>query len=231
MEFLYEYDFEIKYVQGKENVVANALSQQRHEIYIVALEVDLRSQVLTTLSIDSLYQEVKAEIESGKALEGKFAGYLLEFDGLLRYLGHIYMHFDEGLEKLIMSEAHQAPYSAHPGVKKMYVDLCTLYFWAGMKRDIADLVARCLECQRVKAKHQHPVGLLQPHLILEMKWEIISVYFIVGFPMTSRRHDAIIVTIDRLTKVAHFSPIRSYYTASLVARIFMEDIACLHGTP
>lgn len=75
-----------------------------------------------------------------------------------------------------------------------------------MKRDIEDYVARCLECQRVKEEHQHPVGLLQPHLVLEWKWNIISMDFIVGLLVTPRRHNGIMVTLDRITKVAHFSP-------------------------
>ena len=89
----------------------------------------------------------------------------------------------------------------------MHADLRQLYFWPGMKRDIADYVSRCLECQRVKAEHQHPAGLLQPHLIPEWKWDIISIDFIVGLPTSSHRHDAIMVTVDCLTKVAHFSPV------------------------
>ena len=62
------------------------------------------------------------------------------------------------LRNLVMLEAHKAPYSAHPGVKKMYANLKQHYFWPGMKRDIADFVARCLECQWVKGEHQHPTG-------------------------------------------------------------------------
>lgn len=89
----------------------------------------------------------------------------------------------------------------------MYANLRSLYFWAGMKRDIAKFVVRCLECQRVKEKHQHLAGLLQPHFIFEWKWDIISVDFIVGFPISSHRHNAIMVIVDRLTKVTHFSPV------------------------
>jgi hypothetical protein len=62
-----------------------------------------------------------------------------------------------------------------------------------MKADIVNYVARCLECQQVKAKHRHPVGLLQPHVIPESKWEVISMDFIVGLPLTTRRHDSIFV--------------------------------------
>ena len=87
-------------------------------------------------------------------------------------------------------------------------------------------MARCLECQRAKAKNQHPAGLLQPNIIPSWKWDIISMNFIVGLPMTARCHDAIMVTVDRLTKVAHFSPIRSSYMATSVANVFF-----LHGIP
>ena len=46
MEFLCEYDFEVKYIQGKENVVENFLSCRRHEVSSITLSVNLRSQIL-----------------------------------------------------------------------------------------------------------------------------------------------------------------------------------------
>jgi hypothetical protein len=79
-----------------------------------------------------------------------------------------------------------------------------LFFWKGMKADIVNFVARCLECQQVKAEHRHPAGLLQPHAIPESKWEVISMDFIVGLPLMARRHDSIFVVVDTLTKSAHF---------------------------
>ena len=97
--------------------------------------------------------------------------------------------------------------------------------------DIVDYVTRCLECQRVKVEHQHLARLLQPNLIPSWKWDIISMDFIVGLPMTTRCHDAIIIIVDWLTKVAHFSSIRSSYTATSMANVFMHDIVRLHGIP
>jgi hypothetical protein len=52
-----------------------------------------------------------------------------------------------------------------------------------MKADIVNYLARCLECEQVKAEHRHPAGLLQPHAIPESKWEVISMDFIVGLPL------------------------------------------------
>jgi hypothetical protein len=53
-----------------------------------------------------------------------------------------------------------------------------------MKRDVAEYVAVCDTCQRVKAEHQRPAGLLQPMKIPEWKWEEVGMDFIVGLPRT-----------------------------------------------
>ena len=53
----------------------------------------------------------------------------------------------------------------------MYLDLKESFWWTGMKKDIAEYVAVCDVCQRVKAEHQKPAGLLQPLPIPEWKWE------------------------------------------------------------
>jgi hypothetical protein len=74
---------------------------------------------------------------------------------------------------LILSEAHRVVYMAHLVVTKMRENLKPLFLWKGMKADIVNYVARCLECQQVKDEHRHPVGLLQPHAIPELKWEVI----------------------------------------------------------
>jgi hypothetical protein len=63
---------------------------------------------------------------------------------------------NDEIQNLILREAHRVVYMAHLGVKKMNVDLKPLFFWNGMKRDIVNYVARCLECQQVKVEHRHP---------------------------------------------------------------------------
>ena len=74
-------------------------------------------------------------------------------EGLLLFRGSVYVLELGDLRNLVMIEAHKAPYSDHTGVKKMHANLKQHYYWPGMKRDIADFVAQCLECQRVKAEH------------------------------------------------------------------------------
>ncbi|WVZ97805.1 hypothetical protein U9M48_043317 [Paspalum notatum var. saurae] len=92
----------------------------------------------------------------------------------------------DGIKKLKLSEAHDTAYSIHPGSTKMYHDLKERLWWYGMKRAVAEYVAVCDTCQRVKAEHQRPAGLLQPLKIPEWKWEEISMDFIVGLPGTRK---------------------------------------------
>nr|GFC57236.1 hypothetical protein [Tanacetum cinerariifolium] len=83
----------------------------------------------------------------------------------------------------------------------------------------------------VKIEHQRASGLLQPLDIPVWKWDKISMDFVTGLPQTQRRHDAIWVVVDRLTKSAHFLPIRKDYSVSKLAETVQQEIVRLHGTP
>lgn len=100
-----------------------------------------------------------------------------------------------------------------------------------MKSDIARFVAECLTCQQVKAEHQRPGGLLQSNLVPEWKWENITMDFVIGFPRTLKGLDTIWVIIDRLTKSAHFLPIRKDTSLEKLAEIYIREIVRLHGLP
>ncbi|GJR78284.1 putative nucleotidyltransferase, ribonuclease H [Tanacetum coccineum] len=110
-------------------------------------------------------------------------------------------------------------------------DLKQHFWWSGMKRDVATFVSKCLTCQQVKIEHQRASGLLQPLEIPVWKWDEISMDFVTGLPRTQRKHDAIWVVVDRLTKSAHFLPIRKDYPVSKLAEMFQQEIVRLHGTP
>ncbi|OWK25887.1 hypothetical protein AJ87_49580 [Rhizobium yanglingense] len=113
----------------------------------------------------------------------------------------------------------------------MYRDLKEHYWWPNMKREIARHVERCTTCQQVKAEHQRPAGYLQPLAIPEWKWEAISMDFVTGLPKTVKGHDGIWVIVDRLTKSAHFLPVRMTYSMDQLAELYMEEIVKLHGVP
>nr|GEZ46703.1 putative reverse transcriptase domain-containing protein [Tanacetum cinerariifolium] len=136
-----------------------------------------------------------------------------------------------GVRKLIMDEAHNSKYSIHPGADKMYYDLRDLYWWPGMKRDIAEYVSRCLTCSNIKSKHQKPSGLLQQPEIREWKWEKLAMDLVTKLPRSSSGYDVIWVIVDRLTKSAHFLPVREDYKTEKLARIHINEIVARHGVP
>jgi len=152
-------------------------------------------------------------------------------DGAVLFEGRVCIPNDLELKRLILEEAHKSSFSIHPGATKMYQDLKRDYWWPGMKTDIAEFVARCMVCQQVKIEHQRPAGLLEPLEIPQWKWEQISMDFVGGLPRTQKGHDSIWVIVDRLTKSAHFLPVKSTYKASQYAEMFISEIVKLHGVP
>ena len=130
-----------------------------------------------------------------------------------------------------MEEAHFSAYSIHPGSAKMYHNLKDTYWWNGMKRDIADFVSKCLTCQQVKLEHQRPSRMLQQLPILEWKWDRSAMDFVSRLLCTSSGCDAIWVIVDRLTKTAHFLPIKKTYSTDKLARLYVNRIVYLHGVP
>jgi hypothetical protein len=112
---------------------------------------------------------------------------------------------------------HNVPYVGHPSYQKTIAAVRSQYFWPGMKKDVVDYIARCMECQRVKVEHRHPTGLLQPLPIPEWKWEVVTIDFITKLPKTTRQHDSIMVVVDKLTKVAHFILVKLSHKATNIA--------------
>ena len=100
-----------------------------------------------------------------------------------------------------------------------------------MKRDIVDFIAKCPNCQQVKYEHQRPGGTLQRMPIPKWKWERIAMDFVVGLPKTMGKYDSIWVIVDRLTKSAHFIPVKVTYNAEKLAKIYISKIVRLHGVP
>ncbi|XP_020426542.1 uncharacterized protein LOC109950819 [Prunus persica] len=111
----------------------------------------------------------------------------------------------------------------------MYHTLREHYWWPFMKKEIAEYVRKCLICQHVKAERQKPSGLLQPFPIPEWKWEHLTMDFMFNLPRTRNNHDGVWVIVDRLTKSAHFLPVRANYTLNKLAKLFIDEIVRLHG--
>ncbi|WMV45900.1 hypothetical protein MTR67_039285 [Solanum verrucosum] len=104
-----------------------------------------------------------------------------------------------------------------------------IYWWNGKKKDIPGFVANCPNCQQVKVEHQKPGGLSQDKSIPTWMWEDVNIKFIVGLPQTRRQYDSIWVIVDRMTKSAHFIPVKISYVAEDYAKLYLRALVRLHG--
>jgi hypothetical protein len=83
----------------------------------------------------------------------------------------------------------------------------------------------------MKASHLKSAGVLQPLSIPKWKWNDISMYFIVGLPLTGRKKYSIWVIVDILTKTAHFIAVHTTYSVQQYVELYMDHIVRLHGIP
>ncbi|GJU97412.1 reverse transcriptase domain-containing protein [Tanacetum coccineum] len=227
IELFSNYDCKIRYHPGKANVVADALSRKERvkPKRIRAMNMTLQSSVKDKM----LAAQKEAFDEPAEMQRGLDELIERRSDGAPYYLNRIWVPLKGDVRTLIMDEAHKSRYSVHPGADKMYYDLRDMYCWSGMKKDIAVYVSKCLTCLKVKAKYQRPSGLLQQPKIPEWKWERIAIDFVTKLPRTSSGHDAIWISMGRLTKSAHFLPIHEDYKRDRLDRLC--EIISRHGVP
>ncbi|KAE8701895.1 Rac-like GTP-binding protein ARAC3 [Hibiscus syriacus] len=204
VEFLKDYDVVIDFHLGKANVVADALSRKT---FTALRTLDAR----LSLREDGV---ICAEL---MIKNGEGTDYEIKSDENLYYQERLVIPDDDELKNDLLTEAHCSPLTMHPGGNKMYMDLKSRYWWPGMKKDITEFVSKCLTCQQVKAEHQVPSGLLQPISIPQWKWENITMDFVTGLPLTPNKKDSIWVIVDRLTKSAHFIPLRTDFSMDSTA--------------
>ncbi|GKB77378.1 putative reverse transcriptase domain-containing protein, partial [Tanacetum coccineum] len=232
IELLSDYDCEIRYHPGKANVVADALSRKerieplRVRALVMTIGLDLPSRILEAQKEAIRVENLEAEDIGGmlKKLEARA-------DGTLCLDNRSWLPCYGDTRPLIMHESHKSKYSIHPGADKMYHDLKMLYWWPNMKADIATYVSKCLTCAKVKAEHQRPSGLLVQPDIPEWKWENITMDFITKLPKTAAGYDSIWVIVDRLTKSAHFLPMKETDSTEKLTRLYMKEIVARHGIP
>jgi hypothetical protein len=205
LEFLCEYDFDIKHMKGKENKVVDGLSRRVHELHdktISMYQTDIKGRILEVANEYLQYRDLVAKLQQ-REMPQKVENYKLEVYGTFLYKNKIYVPNVQDLKIMILNEMNNVPYVGHPRYQKTVAAIKSHYFWPGMKKEIAEYIAICMECQRVKDDHRHPTRFLQPLPIPEWKWEVVTVDFVIGFPITGKKHDSIMVVVEKLIKDVH----------------------------
>ena len=109
--------------------------------------------------VDRFYVEILKKVQEDRLLQQQ-KEYKVEETGLLWSKERLYVPEGGDIRSNILTKFHRKPYLGHLGYQKMISSIKRHFFWPNWKADIAMFIAKCQECQLVKAKHQHPSGLL-----------------------------------------------------------------------
>jgi hypothetical protein len=132
----------------------------------------------------------------------------------------------------VLEESHDSPYTGHFGKFKVVVHQINRdFWWPGWRKVVENCLLNCPVCQRNKAQSVKKAGLLQPLPISRFKSESVSMDFITQLSVTKAGHDAIVVFVDRLTKMVHFAPTTTSVSAEGVAHLFNHYVFKHHGMP
>lgn len=236
MAQLQAYDLQLQYIQGKLNLVADALSRRP----------DHKNVRLNAVSIasTSLLREILKAAKKDAAYQSKLllaqAGRLSHYEAVDNVLyqcskkGHRRLFIPgsaHNLKKTILHEMHKAHAAGHMGYAKTLRRVAEQFYWPGLAADVKDYTKSCPVCLGMKSSTQAPIGLLHSLPVPSSKWEQISMDFIVSLPVSKAGHDAVLVVTDRLTKMVVCIPTTTTVTAPATAQLFMQHVFRHFGLP
>lgn len=218
VEFLQSFTFSSKYKDGKSNVVADALSRRSYLLAVVDARI---------IGFEQLKSQYAADPDFAMMFEHPTKSYVVH-DGFLFKENRLCIPLS-GVRELLVREMHSGGLAGHFGVHKTVDLLREHFYWPKMITDVQKIIERCATCQRAKSTFHK--GLYTPLPVPDIPWESVSMDFIVGLPRTQRGKDAIMVVVDRFSKMAHFLPCHKTNDALYVADLYFREIVKLHGIP
>ena len=266
------FDFDIEYIEGTTNVVADGLSRRpdhaTHSSQLLSMGHDeavpqyrvlhhqSSSELLTLLRVESASEAsgVESRISAATSMladifeaSKRDAAYIrllkkkvtelkkeqLHIEGGLVYFKatRLYLPDDRALRTRILQECHDAPTGGHLGKDKTIDQVKRRFYWPKMDAEIQEYVTGCDACQRNKPSHQAKIGLLQPLPIPDRPWQQVSMDLITQLPRSRQGNDAIVVFVDKLTKMVHYVATTTNVSAPQLSQLFLREVCRLHGVP
>jgi len=219
------YEFTIEYKPGKDNIPADALSRS----FYVAWSQAMPTLVTLLKQAQDTDSEIQTLMKAG-VNNSSYDSHYSVHQGLLLWKRRIVVPTGHEIIQTILAEFHSSVIGGHAGFSRTLARIAAQFYWKGMHHDIKLFVQQCLICQQAKMATTLPASLLQPLPIPDQIWEELAMDFITGLPV-SYGFTVIYVVVDRLSKAAHFMPLKQDFTSKSVAEIFFKNVVKLHGLP
>lgn len=257
MEYMSQFDYVIVTKKGKDNIVADALS--RRPDHMLEQDVKINNNIYNNNSSNNeiqvqrsnntnisqvvvssdLINEIKLEYNNDsecvamleKAKINKLQSGYKVVDNLIYYQNKLYVPNNQTIKTKILYECHDTILSSHRGVTKTEEIIRRLYYWNHIHKDVYSYVTSCLQCQSNKSNTQKVSGLLKSLDIPTEKWSTVTMDLITQLTPSRNGNDAIVVFVDKLTKMSHFIPCKTKISAPELAKLFYEYIIRYHGVP
>ncbi|GBG69697.1 hypothetical protein CBR_g4528 [Chara braunii] len=228
-----QYDFELKPVKGKYNVVADALSRRADYfgaiVHYLDIGRDLQERVKEAYAQDPIYSDLLKKVKEAPKTEPDYR----TTDGLLfektNVVDRLCIPNSEEIRSLILGECHDT--EGHFGWQKTLANLMRAYTWPRMKNDCIEYVRSCKVCQSNKTTTHAPLGLLRPLPIPDQPGDSVSIDFMDASVKSRHGKSQVMVIVDRFSKYAVFIPLPSEARTELVIRKFFYHWVSEHGVP
>lgn len=242
IQYLNLFDTSVKYIKGRENVVADSLSRRddeqetshSHLNYLVCNQITLSDDDLEFEFDEEDYSEdehLAYQNEMFYIRSGAYWKIGKERNGC-REPDRLCIPLNAKVKTEVLERLHEDPLAGHFGITKTRLRVQRRFYWPHMKEEITKHISTCEECQRNKVKQHKPYGLLSPLPIPTQPWESISFDILCGLPETKKLNNAIFVVVDRLTKMAHFKSFAfGGSSAEEMAEFIVDMVVRLHGVP
>lgn len=232
LDTIASYDFVIEYVEGKKNVVADALSRlHSSEAARLLTSGPHRVMALTTVSLlDDMQRAVAADPKYQSLLSSPTPELTVK-DGYLYSGDRMYVPDDAALRTRLLREFHDSPLGGHLGKSKTAHRVKSRFYWPGMDGSISDYVLSCGECQKNKSVNAAKAGTHQALPVPARPWQQFSMDKITQLPRTPSGHDCLVVFVDKLSKAVHLAATVTAATAPQLADLTLHEVVRLHGVP
>ena len=235
-EFAQEFDFDIVYVPGNTNIVADGLSRRADHRPSTPPSIDPPQINYVASSI--FPSDIINQIKGAYAADDTACKFIADpptncsfINDILYFTDKIYIPNDQSLKTKLLHECHDSITSGHVGVAKATALLKQKCYWPNMHEDVKKYIAGCVSCQSNKHSNQLPAGQLQPLPIPDKRWQQITMDLITQLPKTKSGNDAIVVWVDKLSKMVHYAATTTNIDAPGLATLTFHNVVRLHGIP